>query len=172
MSTLITVLLACCLVGLLIGIFYRNIRARRWRRLILQCIVLSIVVLLLNIWFGFPRILETKGAGEERIAEIIAVVLCYVCMVAGMVAQYFFSQGQQGRTKFTFEIVPFLMPIFASPIIFIPLLTLLLRDSQMTGALEKSKLMVYFVAFQNGFFWKDMFERQRGKGGSYGTSAD
>jgi hypothetical protein len=31
------------------------------------------------------------------------------------------------------------------------------------GAFTKAKLMVYLVAFQNGFFWKSFFEQSRQK---------
>jgi hypothetical protein len=29
------------------------------------------------------------------------------------------------------------------------------------GAFTRAKLMVYLVAFQNGFFWKKLFEQRR-----------
>jgi hypothetical protein len=56
--------------------------------------------------------------------------------------------------------MPFLMPIFASPIVFIPLLTLT-SEVAMGGAFTRPKLMVYLVAFQNGFFWKSFFEQRK-----------
>jgi hypothetical protein len=52
------------------------------------------------------------------------------------------------------------MPIFASPIVFVPLLTLT-TDVASGGVLGDGKLMVYLVAFQNGFFWKGFFEQRR-----------
>ena len=48
------------------------------------------------------------------------------------------------------------MPIFVSPIVFIPLLTVI-TDVNTTGAFAQPKLMVYFIAFQNGFFWRAFF---------------
>ena len=57
----------------------------------------------------------------------------------------------------------FLMPIFASPIVFIPLLTITSDVAMGGGAFTKSKLMVYLVAFQNGFFWKGFFDKARHK---------
>jgi hypothetical protein len=52
------------------------------------------------------------------------------------------------------------MPILASPIVFIPLLTIA-GEVNAPGILSRAKLMVYFVAFQNGFFWKSFFEQRR-----------
>jgi hypothetical protein len=53
------------------------------------------------------------------------------------------------------------MPIFASPIVFIPLLTLTTDEALAGGAFTRAKLMVYLVAFQNGFFWRNFFEQRR-----------
>ena len=99
-----------------------------------------------------------KGPVEEG----IAIVFCFISMIIGMVAQYFYGQGEMGYTSFKFKLVPFLMPILASPIIFAPLLVLL-KENMTAGAFKISKLMVYFVASQNGFFWKDMLSRERKK---------
>jgi len=46
--------------------------------------------------------------------------------------------------------------------VFILLLTIT-TDVSLSGAFKKSKLMVYLVAFQNGFFWKSFFEERRQK---------
>ena len=100
--------------------------------------------------------IETKGPVEET----IAVVFCYLAMLSGMVAQYFYRQAERGARRFAFKPIEFLMPIFASPIVFIPLLTIT-ADTALGGPFIKSKLMVYFVAFQNGFFWKNFFEDRR-----------
>ena len=94
------------------------------------------------------------------IQEVVATALCYAAMLLGMIAQYFYKQAERGDKKLSFEPLEFLMPIFASPIVFIPLLTIT-SDLALTGAFTKGKLMVYLVAFQNGFFWKSFFEQRR-----------
>jgi hypothetical protein len=103
--------------------------------------------------------IEFKGPATQ---ETVAVGFCYFSMLLGMAAQYCYKQVERGDTKFTFEPMEFLMPIFASPIVFIPLLTLT-TDIALSGPFTKSKLMVYLVAFQNGFFWKSFFEERRQK---------
>jgi len=105
-----------------------------------------------------PDSVESKGPVDET----VAIVLCYLCMLLGMVAEYGYAQAERGHKRLRFEPMTFLMPIFASPIVFIPLLTIT-TDISFDGAFSKSKLMVYLVAFQNGFFWKGFFEQRRQK---------
>jgi len=104
-----------------------------------------------------PSGVETKGGGPR---EVIAVVFCYVSMVLGMAAQYFYRQAEVGARKLRFKPIEFLMPIFASPIVFIPLLTIS-TDAAMNGPFTQARLMVYLVAFQNGFFWKNFFDEKK-----------
>jgi hypothetical protein len=82
-------------------------------------------------------------------------------MPLGMMAEYGYAKAERGETTFTFELMPFLMPISACPIVVLPLLTLTTGDAMVGGAFTRAKLMVYFVAFHNGFFWKGFFEQRR-----------
>ena len=103
-----------------------------------------------------PKAVQTRGESDE----IIAIVICYMSMVFGMMAEYGYAQAERGNKKIEFDWMSFLMPIFASPIVFIPLLTLT-SEVAIGGAFTRPKLMVYLVAFQNGFFWKSFFEQRR-----------
>jgi hypothetical protein len=102
-----------------------------------------------------PDAMQTRGATDE----IVAIVICYASMVLGMMAEYGYAQAERGNKKIEFDLMSFLMPIFASPIVFIPLLTLT-SEVALGGAFTRPKLMVYLVAFQNGFFWKSFFEQR------------
>jgi hypothetical protein len=99
-----------------------------------------------------PKAVQTRGAADE-------IVVCYASMVFGMMAEYGYAQAERGNKKIEFDLMSFLMPIFASPIVFIPLLTLT-SEVALGGAFTRPKLMVYLVAFQNGFFWKSFFEQR------------
>ena len=103
-----------------------------------------------------PAVVETK----DGLDEAAAIVVCYLSMVLGMVAQYFYNQAERGNERLELNWTTFLMPIFASPIVFMPLLTLT-SEVGMGGAFTRAKLMVYLVAFQNGFFWKSFFEQRK-----------
>ena len=103
-----------------------------------------------------PAVVQTK----DGLDEAAAIVVCYLSMVLGMMAQYVYDQAERGNDRLELNWMTFLMPIFASPIVFMPLLTLT-SEVGMGGAFTRAKLMVYLVAFQNGFFWKSFFEQRR-----------
>ena len=90
--------------------------------------------------------------------ETASIFLCYAAMVFGMLAEHGYVRiEREEKVKLDATI---LLPILASPIVFIPLLTLTSEIGD-GGAFTRAKLMVYLVAFQNGFFWKTFFEQQR-----------
>jgi hypothetical protein len=151
----LALILLASVVGLTLVIAYRDLVRRRPRRIIPSVFLLVLSVAVYR--FALPdNNIEAKGAVQEG----VAVALCYLSMLLGMVAQYFFRQAEGGAKKFKFEPVEFLMPILASPIVFIPLLTIT-ADMAFSGAFTKAKLMVYLVSFQNGFFWKSFFEQRQ-----------
>ena len=92
--------------------------------------------------------------------ESAALILSYAAMLAGMLAEH--GYGRIERNERLRLDATILLPILASPIVFIPLLTLT-SEIGGGGAFTRAKLMVYLVAFQNGFFWKTFFEQQRKK---------
>jgi len=134
---------------------YRDLAVRRPRRKAFTVFLAALSVAIYALAFPDPTITD-KGV----IQEVVAVALCYVSMLLGMIAQYFYKQADRGDRAFTFAPLEFMMPIFASPIVFIPLLTIT-QDMALGGAFTKGKLMVYLVAFQNGFFWKSFFEQRQ-----------
>ena len=64
-------------------------------------------------FYAFREEVESKGAVDEG----LAVALCYVAMLLGMVTEYFYRQVERGRQQFRWEPMTFMMPIFASPIV-------------------------------------------------------
>jgi hypothetical protein len=153
MSFVLLLIVVASLLGLAVGVGYVDLakQPRRYR-----ATVVLLVAALGVFAFALRDSVESKGG----IDETAPLVFCYLAMLLGMFAEYGYSQAEQGRTKLTFVLMDFLMPIFASPIVFIPLLTIT-ADMAQGGAFTRSKLMVYLVAFQNGFFWKSFFEQRR-----------
>lgn len=152
MSDLLAVILVVSLVLLVVELAYRAFTKRG------GLLPRTLIVLAAG-WIVYavaPGVVQTRGASDE----IVAIVICYLSMVFGMMAEYGYAQAERGNKKLEFELMSFLMPIFASPIVFIPLLTLT-SEVAMGGAFTRPKLMVYLVAFQNGFFWKSFFEQRR-----------
>jgi hypothetical protein len=125
--------------------------------------VTALLVLAVGAWILYtltPSLTQTRSSTDE----VIVAVIAYFAMVLGMIAQYFYVQAEGGATRVKFEWLPFLMPLLASPIIFIPLVSIAV-DAGGGGAFTRQKLMVYLVAFQNGFFWKQVFDQRRVKAG-------
>ena len=67
-----------------------------------------------------PGATQAKGTTED----VVSVVLCYLSMLGGMLAEYGYAQAERGERRLKFDVMSFLMPVFASPIVFIPLLTI------------------------------------------------
>ena len=152
MSDLLAVILIFSLVLLVLELAYRVFTRR------VGLLPRTLVVLAAS-WVVYavaPSAMQTRGASDE----IVAIAICYMSMVFGMMAEYGYAQAERGNKRLEFDIMSFMMPIFASPIVFIPLLTLT-SEVAIGGAFTRPKLMVYLVAFQNGFFWKSFFEQRR-----------
>jgi hypothetical protein len=152
MSDLLAVILVFSLVLLVLELAYRTVMRG-------GSLLPRTMVVLAAGWVVYavaPSAMQTRGSSDE----IVAIVLCYLSMVFGMMAEYGYAQAERGNKRLEFDFMSFLMPIFASPIVFIPLLTLT-SEVAMGGAFTRPKLMVYLVAFQNGFFWKSFFEQRR-----------
>jgi hypothetical protein len=156
MSPTLSMILIVSVLGVSAGIALLDIVGRRAWRFTLSAALAGVAL------FVYHSSVQPDIEAKGPVQETIALVCCYLSMVLGMVAQYCYRQAESGAEKFTFKPMEFLMPIFASPIVFIPLLTIT-TDVSLSGPFTKSKLMVYFVAFQNGFFWKSFFDERRQK---------
>jgi hypothetical protein len=148
MSSVLSAVLSASILGLLVCVWWASVVRARPRRLARAVALTVLAVMVLR--YSLVEPVETKGA----VHETLAIAFCYAAMVLGMVAQYAYRQAE--TRDFRFDPAAFFMPIFASPIVFIPLLTVI-GDVNATGALAQPKLMVYLVAFQNGFFWRAFF---------------
>lgn len=138
-------------------------RHRSWGLLFLVGLVAAISAVASYVAPGLSTTRDVSLDGSPAVGggiqEIAAVTFCYFSMLLGMMAEYAYVQAEQGKKRLQFVPMTFVMPILASPIVFIPLLTL--AGDLSTGAFTRAKLMVYLVAFQNGFFWKNFFEQRR-----------
>ena len=85
--------------------------------------------------------MQTRGPGDE----IVSILFCYAAMVFGMMAEYGYAQAERGHKKIEFDLMSFMLPIFTSPIVFIPLLTLT-SEVAIGGAFTRPKMMVYLMA--------------------------
>ena len=162
MSPLESWVLAISFLGVATILIRRDIRENAWKRFTLH------VVVLLGLWLAFgPSIpsmmhdasqdVRPKGGepGTEPAAFFVAIM--YGAMLLGMLASYAykrFSHPETERPDWDWGL--FLAPVFVSPIIFIPLYTMIQESAN--GSLNS---MLLLIAFQNGFLWKEYFDQKR-----------
>lgn len=159
MSIPMITLTSISLAGLLTISIYYFIQSKNIRRLVLQLIIIGLAFIFLYFLFYKPESPAARGNGGD---DIYFVIVLYFFMILGMLAQYTyarFSQPKRIRKKFDFGL--FIAPVFASPIIFIPLLSALQNANIDLRHLTTAKFMVFLVAFENGFFWKEYFDNRR-----------
>ena len=159
MTPLMIVITTISIAGLLAISIYKFIKSKNWKNLIFQILIIVICFGFLYFFFYAQEEVTTRGGGNN---DVYLVIVLYIFMLLGMLAQYLytrFEQPKSKRKKFDFGL--FMAPVFASPIIFIPLLAALQNANINFKELTTAKLMVFFVAFENGFFWKEYFDNRR-----------
>ena len=147
--------LAASSLALAILAITSGLRARRPSRALAGSAVLAGVLWWIYV-ASFPSTVGSRGD-----AETAALVVSYVAMVLGMAAHYVYAKAEKGETTLKIEWMPFLMPILASPIVFIPLVSIAGEVGTDGSLFSSARMMVYLVAFQNGFFWKHFFDQRR-----------
>lgn len=91
------------------------------------------------------------GADETQVSVPVWGALLFVAMVLGILARYYWDLLGRG-TGNEIDLGQMIRPLLVSPLVFFPVW------SQTSGA--PRTLTTVLVAFQNGFFWQAVFERQ------------
>ena len=132
----------------------------QWRPFFLEFIALVAFAVFLNrlkllsLPFSSPEIAPKGDAGDVALAVIMAT-----CMLLGMLSQFLYRHfGRPRAERPAFDWGMFIAPVFASPIVFIPLLTAFQNANVDLNRLTVPKLLIFVVAYQNGFFWKEFFD--------------
>lgn len=115
----------------------------------------------LNGSFGFPFPASLVTKAEDH--QLLLAGAMGLCMIGGMFAQYLYRHFERpAHHRLKWDWGCFLAPVFASPIVFIPLLAAFSNvDIDLANPrLKVPQLMVFLVAFQNGFFWKEYYDRK------------
>jgi hypothetical protein len=170
MSVTLTIITATALMSLLIYSIVGVYRNKEWLRFALETVGISCFTLFLYVLFGFPIPVPTAAAKGAQ-DDVKLVTILFVFMILGMFAQafyYHFSLPRSERVRKSFDWGLFLAPVCASPVVFIPLMVALQNADIDLKAMTVPRMMIFLVAFQNGFFWKEHFDRKRkdDKGGS------
>ena len=145
--------------GSLAGLFALTVQGFRKSRNIGQLVVWLALLSAFGGWyfFAFQQAPHLQSKGEQSSA--LAMVGLYACMLAGMACNYLYAHfmNPKGKRK-PFDFGCFFGPVFASPIIFIPLWAAF----QNAGiGVMSPQFAAFFVAFENGFFWKEVFDNRK-----------
>jgi len=152
MSPTITymILVFMALYGL--SILIELIITRAVKRFFYQILPIVGFIVVLSITTGFPSASTKIGFGG--VSPTVSIGIMFIGVILGVVARYFYElrNGQK------FSLRSFLKPLFISPIFLLPLL----GSVHGTSNLESIQLISFgILAFQNGFFWKVVFERAK-----------
>jgi len=160
MPPLTTILITGSLVLLLGWIVWRYSRSRHLPSLLLSLAGLALYVALLRLLFGFPSLGVQEAKGAEDNTFLAQALAMYVCMLAGMAAEYFYHYFDAPGESRKFEIASFVKPFLVSPLVFMPLAVSMQNANLDLSRFDAARLMVFLVAFENGFLWRSYFTRK------------
>lgn len=150
MSPLVTALLATCFGIYVVVLLAEAIKQRSIRTVWLEMSCLAVAFVALRHFTGFPSPRESFSPTTP----VGAISLMFPCVLLGMAAEYLFN------LKAEFSWLALIKPLTASPIVLLPLIGTL----QTSSGIETLQLVsLAFLAFQNGFFWRTVFEREKRK---------
>ncbi len=152
MNSFVTQLLILFSGLYLVLLVVEGIAARSVKKILPEFLLFCAFLLLLNWITGFPVPSSMQAFGG--VSPLTALGLMFGCTILGIMAHYFFYlQG-----KFSWQ--EFLKPLVISPIIFLPLVG---SVQSLTGLESMQMISFAILAFQNGFFWKEVFGRVKKK---------
>jgi len=160
-SKIASLFLVLSILGLGLILLLTLVKKRGSRTLVIQVLVLTVYALILNGVFGFTKPAHIKARGSTE--EIALIGSVYLFSILGIVAQVLSTRMQLPEIDWPrFEVRSLVASVLASTIIVIPLMTVFDSESLKLGQWGGPRFVIFFVAFQNGFFWKDYFDKLSG----------
>jgi hypothetical protein len=130
---------------------YDWIRTRRHLLFLFEVAGIVATVLALNVLFNLATPIVSFGTGDR-----LLIAFSFAAVVSGMGAQYLFEHWNKPRHRRRFDLPSFIKPFLISPIIFLPVLGLIPDDLK---ELSRRDIFVCLNAFQNGFFWRVIYDK-------------
>jgi hypothetical protein len=148
--------LGILLVLLCAGLFFLTAlvswwRTRRHRLFLVELTGLAAALGALQLLFDFSSPIVRFGPSDR-----VVVMMTFMAVLAGIGSQYFFDLWSQPHPRPAFDLQGFLKPFLISPIVFLPVLGLIPDEVDGSGRRE---MFLCLNAFQNGFFWRVVYER-------------
>ena len=164
MTLWMTIIVAAALFGLAALSICTFARQRKPLPPLFAVAVLAGLAWLLHRLFGFPAPHPISASKSGAPNELPLIGVLFACMLFGMLAHWLYVWLETPRRKRpAFDFGLFMAPILASPIIFIPLLASQQNTDLDLSRLDVPRFMIFLVAFENGFFWKEYFDNRRKK---------
>ena len=150
MPPLINSIVLGCLVAYGLVALVDLARFRLFNRFAVELGLLIAAAVILRATEGFPEPEAGQAFGANGTGSLPMVGLMFLCITVGMLARYLFY------VRGPLVWMPFFKPLCVSPIVLLPLMGTL----QAGTALEPIQVISFcLLAFQNGFFWRVVFER-------------
>ena len=147
------------LLGLLVISIYSFSKTRSVHSLSVYIILLGGCAAVFFVYFQPDNELSPRG-GQGNL--YLFIIVLYAFMILGMLFHHLYHYFlKPKKTRDPFDLGLFIAPVFASPIVFIPMLSAFQNADIDLANLTLPKFMVFFVAFENGFFWREIFENRR-----------
>jgi hypothetical protein len=151
MSRFVTflVLLSAALFVLIAA--YSWLRTHRHSLFAAELAGVALVLGVLDRLFDFSSPIVSFGPGDR-----ILILLAFMSMLAGIGAQYFFDLWNRPKPRRRFDLPSFLKAFLISPIVFLPVLGLIPDELK---EFSRREVFVCLNAFQNGFFWRVVYDK-------------
>jgi hypothetical protein len=118
------------------------------------------VVLGLFTWLGAVRPPWQAPIVYRGASPTLLILALYGAMLLGMLSHYMYFRWSRPRSRRgTLDLGNLLAPVFVSPIVFLPLASVFQSSAPATA--DAARLMLFLVAFENGFFWREFFENRQ-----------
>ncbi|HEX3047569.1 MAG TPA: hypothetical protein VHY08_22650 [Bacillota bacterium] len=156
MSSLMMILTVISFAGLIVVAIFHYFKTKNIRNLIIH-LLLSIIGFAFVYWFFFPHDTLTPKGGEE--GNDYLIIAAYIFLILGMLVHYVFFRLWSSRKRKKFDWGYFFAPVLISPIVFIPVL-ITFQSADINLDTMSAKLLYLFIAFENGFFWREFFDNR------------
>ena len=123
-------------------------------------IVLLLYLALLHFAFGFPSLSAVVAKGGSETGAGPLVLALFIFMLLGMGAEYLYHYMDSKPEEAKFDWRSFGKPFLVSPMVFVPLAASLQNAQVDLSSFNIPLLMLFLVAFENGFLWRGYFTRK------------
>lgn len=102
---------------------------------------------------------QTKGGGT---ADIFPIIWLYIFTILGALSRELYRFVTSGKKKINWR--GFVAALLASPIVMIPLISVFSTFTEsIADAPASARFMIFFIAYEHGFFWKAIMESRNEK---------